>query len=712
MIRRPFRLGAAAAFLSTVSTALAQPRPDILIADFESETYGDWITTGDAFGPGPARGTLPNQMPVSGFAGRGLVNTFRGVDAGTGTLTSTPFKIERDHITFLIGGGKDLKNTAIFLVVDGQVVRTATGPNDAPGGSERLDLQAWNVHDLIGQSATIRIVDEARGPWGHINVDQIEQTDQPPAKALAPAECSFAIEHRYLNLPIKNGAPKRRVTLVADGRAQVSNDIELADADPDWWAPMDVGAFRRRTFSLQVDLLPGDSQALKSIQTSDAFPAANLYHEPLRPQFHFSPRRGWTNDPNGLAFFRGEYHLFFQHNPYGWNWGNMHWGHAVSTDMVHWQELGEALAPDPLGAMFSGSAVVDRDNTSGLGEPGRPPQVLIYTADGDPATQCLAFSTDGRAYTKFAGNPVLKQISPHNRDPKVFWHKPTGKWVMALYVEQAGTHTIQFFGSPNLKDWSFLSRTDGFFECPDIFELPEGDKGQTKWVLTAASAEYMIGSFDGTSFTPETPKLPGHQGRGFYAAQTFSDLLDGRRIQIGWFQTPTPGMPFNQSMTIPQELGVVRTPAGPRLTRSPVRELESLRARSHAIDPMILKPGNADPLAGIHAELIELRADIEPDNTSQLSLTIRGATIRYHAASQELVVNGLRSPAPLRDGRLTVTVYCDRTGLEVFASDGLTYVPMPFVPPADNLSLGLKVEGGNANIRTLQVHELKSAWPD
>jgi sucrose-6-phosphate hydrolase SacC (GH32 family) len=391
----------------------------------------------------------------------------------------------------------------------------------------------------------------------------------------------------------------------------------------------------------------------------------------------------------------------------------MHWGHAVSRDLVHWKELPDALAPDALGPMFSGSAVVDRANTSGLGKPGQPAQVLIYTAAGNPTVQCIASSTDGRTYTKYSGNPVLKQITGGNRDPKVMWYAPDKKWVMVLYVEWNGAHTIFFLSSPNLKDWTVMSHTDGFFECPDFFELPvDGNQANMKWVLTAASSEYMVGSFDGTKFTPETPKLPGHLGSGFYAAQTFSDIppKDGRRIQIGWFQTETKGMPFNQSMTIPMVLKLVTTPEGPRLTRTPVKELESLRARSHKFGPMTLKPDATNPLAGVKAELVEIRTEFEPGEASEVAFNVRGATIVYDAIKQEIVVNGHRAPAPLLRGKQRLIVYCDRTGLEVFASDGLTYVPMPFIPDAGNLNLGVQVKGGTAKLDSLDVYELKSAW--
>jgi len=686
---------------------------DILIADFDGPDYGAWQTTGQAFGPGPARGTLPGQMPVDGFRGPGLVNSYFQGDGTTGTLTSPEFRIERKYLGFLIGGGKDPEKLALRLLVDGQPVRSVTGPNDRPGGSERLAPDSWEVGELLGKSAVIQIVDQATGGWGHINVDQLVQTDRKPPGMLTDARREFHIEKRYLNLPIMDG-PRRKVTALVDGRVVVRNDIGLADGEPAWWAPMDVGAWRGQTLVLQVDKLPEDSTALAAIEQSDSIKGAeDLYREPLRGQFHFSSRRGWNNDPNGLVFYRGEYHLFYQHNPYGWDWGNMHWGHAVSRDLVRWQELRDELLPDELGPMFSGSAVVDWNNTSGFGADGQPPLVLFYTAAGNPTTQCLAYSTDGRTFAKYRGNPIVKQITGGNRDPKVIWHAPSKQWVMTLYVELAGTHTIHFLTSPNLKDWTVVSHTDGFFECPDFFELAvDGDAARRKWVLTAASSEYMVGTFDGVKFTPETAKLPGHRGRGFYAAQTFSDIPpeDGRRIQIGWFQTRTEGMPFNQSMTIPLELNLASTADGPRLTWTPVKELAALRAKSHLLGPLTLAPGAANPLAKVPAELVEIRAEFAPGEARDVAFKVRGAAIVYNAQKQELAVNGHIAPAPLCDGKQRLVIYADRTGLEVFASGGLTYVPMPFQPQADDRKLEVQVTGGSVALTALDVHELKSAW--
>lgn len=705
--------------IALLSVASALAAEDIVIASFENDSYAPWTVTGEAFGTAPAHGTLPGQMQVDGYKGKGLVNSFNKGDDSTGALTSPAFTIQRRYIGFLIGGGNNPEKLALNLLVNGKVVRSATGPNDKPGGSETLAPESWEVGEFAGQKAVLQILDNATGGWGHINVDQIVQTDRKPPGLVTNAKRDFKIEKRYLNLPIKNG-PTRKVTTLVDGHVEVRNDIGLANGAPDWWAPMDVSAWSGKTVTIQVDRLAEDSTALSAIEQSDEIKGAeNLYREPLRGQFHFSPKRGWNNDPNGMVFYNGEYHLFFQHNPYGWPWGNMHWGHAVSRDMIHWEELGDKLAPDDMGPMFSGSAVVDWKNTSGFGKDGKPPLVLIYTAAGNPTVQAIAYSTDGRHFTKYSGNPVVKQITGGNRDPKVMWHEPTQKWVMVLYVEWEKKHTIHFFTSPNLRDWTLASITEGIpgsnylFECPDFFELPvDGKASNKKWVLLAANGEYAVGTFDGTTFMPEQTKLTGHRGRGFYAPQTFSDIpkRDGRRIQIGWFQTETKGMPFNQSMTVPLELKLVSTPDGPRLTFAPVRELTRLRAKTYQVRAGTLTPASANPLAQVATDLVELRTEFTPAEGSEITFNVRGCAVTYDTKKQELVVNGHRAHAPLQKGKQRLAIYCDRTGLEVFASDGLCYVPMPFQPKAGDLALSAAVKNGETKFTKLEAYALKSAW--
>jgi fructan beta-fructosidase len=695
---------------------------DNLFADFEGENYGGWAVEGAAFGSQPARGTLPGQMNVEGFAGGGLVNSFTGGDNSRGRLTSPTFVIERDWISFLIGGGGFDGKTCLNLLVDGKAVRTATGPNTQPGGSERLEPAAWDVRGLRGSSARIEIVDDATGGWGHINVDHMVFTDQKPRGTATKASRELTADRRWLHFPVKTGARKRTVTVGVGGRLERAFEIELADAVPDWWAPLDIAPWRGQVLTVTIDALPDGSRGLESIAQSDDLQSANpLYGEALRPGIHFSARRGWLNDPNGLVHHRGQFHLFFQHNPYGWNWGNMHWGHATSPDLVHWKEIGEALYPDELGTMFSGSAVVDHRNTSGLGRGTYPPIVLFYTAAGGTGaqspgqrfSQCFAYSDDdGHTWKKFAGNPVVKEITPGNRDPKVLWHEPSQQWVMVLYVEKNKTHTIEFLTSPNLRDWSPRSETSGFYECPDFFELPvEGDAKQKRWVLTAASSEYMLGDFDGTSFTPVSTKLPGHRGKGFYAAQTFSDMPDGRRVQIGWLQAPSPGMPFNQCMSLPLELSLLATPDGPRLAWQPARELERLRAKSHGRGRFLLEPGGSNPAANARGEWLEVRAEFAATDAANLAIDVRGVKISYDSRTEEIVVNDHRAPAPMRGGRQRLIVYIDRTCIEVLASDGLTYVPLPVIPDAAKRGVEVSVEKGRIQFDSLAVHELRSIWP-
>lgn len=692
---------------------------DLLIADFEGANYGEWKVEGKAFGPGPAQGTLPGQMHVEGYLGRGLVNSFYQGDGTTGQLTSPVFRIQRKHISFLIGGGRDLEKTCLQLWIEGKKVLVATGGNDQPGGSETLQVESWDVSEFVGKDAFLRIVDEATGGWGHINVDHIVQTNQRPPGLLHDVKKEVKLTGKYLHIPIKNGAPKRVVTFRVNDQEIVRNDIELATGEADWWASMDVAAWSRETMVIHVDRYPEDASGLTSIFVSDKEPNADtLYTEELRGQFHFSPKRGWNNDPNGLVYFNGEYHLFFQHNPYGWGWGNMHWGHAVSSDLIHWTELGDKLLPDAMGPMFSGSAVVDWNNTSGLGSKAQPPMVLFYTAAGNPTVQCMAYSLDGRVFKKYEQNPIVPQITGGNRDPKVFWHEPSKQWVMVLYVTlDGGKHTVHILTSKNLKQWETKSVVEGeantnfLYECPDFFELAiDGNAAQKMWVMLGANSEYGLGTFDGSQFRMHAKRLTGHRGRGFYAAQSFSDIPaeDGRRILIGWFQTPTPGMAFNQSMTIPLELGLKSTADGPRLTFLPVRELEALRTSTKNYSVSELNELGGEALNYAAGDSVELRCRFKESATGKVRLKIRGVDVVCDFDRRELLVHD--QVAKLADVKQEeLIVYVDRHGLEVFASAGLCYVPLPWLVSRENQEVRIDAESAKA-MEQLQIFELKSIW--
>lgn len=361
--------------------AAVQSRPDILIEDFESETYGDWVVEGTAFGPGPATGTLPRQMEVTGYRGKRLVNSFYGGDGSTGRLLSPPFTIRRRFINFLVGGGGYPGKTCMNLLIGGAVVRTATGPNTRPGGTERLHWHTWDVSEFEGEEARLEIVDRATGGWGHINVDHIVQSDRPAVRDLRR---KLIAKRNYLYLPVQRKAPRRRMRLLLGDRIVREFDIRLAEPTPDYWVYLDLRPFRGKTILVELPRADAEIRGFELIHQADTFPGEEtLYREKYRPQFHFTSRRGWNNDPNGLVYHDGEYHLFYQHNPYGTEWGNMHWGHAVSRDLVHWKEIGIALYPRRYGDWcFSGSAAVDIHNTSGWGSPGNPPLVVAYTGTG------------------------------------------------------------------------------------------------------------------------------------------------------------------------------------------------------------------------------------------------------------------------------------------------------------------------------------------
>ena len=770
---------------------------DFLLADFEGKDYGDWEVTGQAFGSGPARGTLPNQLPVSGFEGEGLVNSYYQGDGTIGTLTSPKFTIEHPYINFLLGGGKYPGKTCINLLIDGEIVRTATGPNDRPGGTERLDWHSWDVSEFIGDLARIQIVDLHTGGWGHINIDHIVQSDtrrsvsegllladfegkdygdwevtgqafgSGPARGTLPNQMpvsgfegeglvnsyyqgdgtigtltspKFTIEHPYINFLLGGGKypGKTCINLLIDGEivrtATGPNDRPGGTERLDWHS-WDVSEFIGDLARIQiVDLHTGgwghinidhivqsDNQR-GVLETGRELVPAPIYQEIYRPQFHFTARKNWLNDPNGLVFYRGEYHLFFQHNPHAIFWGNMTWGHAVSTDMIHWTQLDHALHPDELGTIFSGSAVVDWHNTTGFQTGDENVIVAIYTSAGSsseesagqPFTQSIAYSNDrGRTWIKYEGNPVLEWITGANRDPKVIWHESTQQWIMALYLEG---ENFALLSSPDLKEWTRLQdiTLPGTSECPDFFELSiDGDPQNTRWVFWGASGTYLLGTFDGYTFEQTSGPHTSNWGRNFYAAQTWSDISpkDGRRLQIGWMTGGDyPFMPFNQQMSFPRELELHTTPQGTRLFARPIREIEILRKKKHRWLNQELKPGE-NLLSDIKGELFEIRADIEPGKATRVGFSLRGEEVFYDVAEQTLSALGESVPLALNnDGRITLHILLDRTSLEIFGNEGLVFMPFCFLPELSDTNLTVFAEGGNARIESLEAYELHSAW--
>lgn len=442
--------------------------------------------------------------------------------------------------------------------------------------------------------------------------------------------------------------------------------------------------------------------------------------EHLRPRLHFTPPKNFMNDPNGLVYLDGEYHLFYQHNPEGDRWGHMSWGHAASGDLLSWEHLPLALREEGGIMVFSGSAVVDAENTSGLCD-GAPPWsclVAIWTGHGhDKQTQNLAVSLDrGRTWRKHAGNPVIDLGRDDNRDPKVFWHEPSRRWVMVTVL--AGEKKVRFFSSTDLKRWETLSdfgpagATGGAWECPDLFPLPvDGDASDVRWVLQVdlnpggrvggSGAQYFVGRFDGRTFVNDNPPertLWVDWGKDFYAVQSYSNLPASppRVLWIGWmsnwdYANDEPTSPWRGVQSLPRELALRRTPDGIRLVQAPLRELASRRssAEPRAVKVQADLPGSAD---------IEL--DVVPGDWTEAGFRIfnavgEEAVVGVRARPLEVFVDRRKSratpfhegyperhagPARWREGRVSLRVVFDRTTLEVFANDGETVLSERLYP--------------------------------
>jgi len=529
------------------------------------------------------------------------------------------------------------------------------------------------------------------------------------------------LKKKYLNFPVKNGAKKQLISLVIDGRVVREFEIELASDEPDFWVFLDIGEFRNQKAVLRIDKFePDKSKGFDSVYQADTFEGEkNLYREKLRPQFHFTSRRGWNNDSNGMVYYDGEYHLFYQHNPYGWKWGNMTWGQAVSKDMVHWTELADAIHPDRLGTIFSGSAVVDVNNTAGFQTGDEKVIVCIYTSaggtnpmsKGQPFTQSIAYSNDrGRTMKVYEGNPILGHISGSNRDPKVIWHVPTGQWVMALYLDK---RMMGFFTSDDLKSWEFQSKIECFHECPELFELPvDGDENNKKWILYGGSGEYLIGDFDGKQFNSQTGQIPFHSGNCFYASQTFNNIPkeDGRRIQIAWGRVAMPDMPFNQMMLFPVTLRLQTTEEGPRMFAEPIREIEKIQKRKRQWKNKILKPED-NLLSGLSGELFHIQAELKiDDDVQETGFVIRGVPVVYNVKKQQLSCQKKTASLKPVNGKIRLEILVDRTSIEIFGNNGRVYMPMGVILADNSKSLEIFTKGGNTQVESLIVYKLGSVW--
>ena len=719
-----------------------ETRPDILLADFESDDWGGWTVEGTAFGPGPARGALPGQAAITGYLGDGYASSFHGGDPALGRLISPPFTVQRRYLSFLIGGGRhtyygnnDPGYIAVNLVHEGHVVRTAPRSQWAPDGSDHLAWDWFDLADLAGTQVRMEIVDQHTGPWGHILVDQFAQTDTPPVPLPSFAERRFRAEHRFLNLPISLRSPFREVQLTGGGRTVASNTLCLARDDPDFWVPVDLSAWKGMDLTLRIEELadaaapPPAANLLTAVRIGDRMVGCDdLYRESGRPLLHYTPRRGASSDANGLVWFDGEWHLHYQHVPCNvapgnenCNWG---WGHAVSRDLVTWEELPDTLWPDERGVAVSGSCVVDHHNSSGLGSEGRPPMMVFYTAyggsnrlsHGRSVDVCIVYSTDrGRTWRPYGGNPVIRNIDRGNRDAKVFWYEPGGHWVMVLYIHN-DVHFI--LTSTDLLHWQFRSQVPGMHECPELFELPVIDEpGTSKWVFFGASCDYYLGTFDGMRFVPETGIIPFKYTDGsLYASQTFNDAPDGRRILVAKGQVSGQNPMLNSLITFPVELTLRRTAEGLRLHQNPVAELESLRTGTMSVPDGTMVSDDAPLSVRPAGRLLDIELELTPSGAGALTLEIFGKPIRLDLQAMELQFhealenNDVRAPLVPVDGRLDLRLLVDTIFLEIFSARGRYYTPVRCAFPQAAGAVHLRTTDGPVRVERLRIHELRSIW--
>ena len=489
--------------------------------------------------------------------------------------------------------------------------------------------------------------------------------------------------------------------------------------------------------------------------------------DPFRPEWHYTSERNWLNDPNGLVYLNGTYHLFYQHNPFGPDWGNMSWGHATSRDLLHWDEQPVAIPCDGSEAIFSGSAVFDEHNTSGLGTAAAPPLVAIYTSAYSAASplagrqaQSLAYSLDeGKTWTKYQGNPALDRASADFRDPKVFWYDGGAGSYWVMVAVEAVQRQVVLYKSADLVAWEHLSTfgpanaTGGVWECPDLFELPvDGNPEDTKWVLIVnlnpggvaggSAGQYFLGGFDGVTFRSESTVTSGLQqdgsrmrdydwldwGRDYYAAVSFSNTPDGRRIMIGWMNNwdyagSTPTGDWRSAMSLPREVSLTRVGGQVVLRQEAINPFPGPESAIFHLGPQPLAPGVLE--LPVTAAVARIDVEFEPGTADSVGLVVRTGCegdertlLTYDVAAGMLHLDRRESghvsfhgtfpsvesvAVPLQGGRLRLRIYLDRCSVEVFAQDGLATITDLVFPAEASTVLAVFAEGEGAHLAALAV---------
>ena len=603
----------------------------------------------------------------------------------------------------------------------------------------------------------------------NIVMTMIAATAIGAAGSLRAAERGVEIEHlgvnntlvrvtadgKYLILPVQESNDEATVNVLVDGKTDKTLSVRLAKSKVDYTVPLKIEDYKGKKVLLNVVTSQSRSSVREAkedacwqnISVSDTFDTSN--REKFRPAYHHTPLYGWMNDPNGMVYKDGVWHLCYQWNPYGSKWQNLSWGHSVSRDLIHWEHRPDAvIEPDGLGMIFSGSSAVDRSGSAGFG---KDAVVAMYTSAAASQIQSLAWSDDnGETFTKYDGNPVLT-LDSEARDPNMFWDAERNVWILVL--AHALDHEMLIFSSPDMKDWTLessfgrgLGAQDGVWECPDLFELPVNGESGKKWVLLCnlnpggpfggSATQYFIGDFDGKTFTSDTDdsgKVPTKwldYGKDHYATVSFSDAPDGRRTVIGWmsnwqYAPEVPTMQFRSANTLPREMGLFRAPDGQLYVSStPSPEVDALRG---ALVKSVSKTSLGSKARTYSIpELCEIDMEISPKKAESVEIELSNAAgekvvMIYDAKSDSLSFDRCKSgivdfsqdfpavtvsPAYTDGDKVGLRIFIDRSSIEVFGKDGRFAMTNLVFPNSPYSRLSVRATGGSARLSDLKIYSI------
>lgn len=560
---------------------------------------------------------------------------------------------------------------------------------------------------------------------------------------------SLDVTEDYLLLPIQDDAPEGKICIVKDNEQKGTlMNVRLARERVDSYVPFELSAYKGQHISIDIQGVPANALCWKELKMSDSFDMTNK--EMFRPVYHHTPVYGWMNDPNGMFYKDGVYHLYFQYNPYGSVWGNMHWGHSTSTDLMHWNFEGCAIVPDAWGAIFSGSCVVDHNNTAGFG---KGAVVAFYTSAkatpwGDVQSQSMAYSLDnGKTFTKYEGNLILTSSEKDFRDPKVFWYAPGKHWVMMLAV---GQH-MEIYSSVNLKEWKKESEFGamqgahgGVWECPDLVEIPVEGTREKKWVLICnlnpggpfggSAAQYFVGSFDGKKFVNESPTQTKWMdwGKDNYATVTWNNAPDGRCIALGWmsnwqYANNVPTRQYRSANTLARDLTLYRE--GQELFLKSTPSVEVKKARGKKVSIPSFKVSEKHEMVNLFEEkqgAYEVEIVIQNAGASKIAFCLLNdkgekVSMYYDLNRKQFVMDRSESGkvdfskdfpavtvAPVNvDKELTLRLFVDRSSIEAFGEDGKFVMTNLVFPSQPYVKMCFEADKNGYAVKTLNVYTLQ-----